>query len=411
MRKLLSNIGQRLQLFINQSEDFALVTSSPLPDSLPLLKIIEGLEQQSACDLYWTFTDSFIDQETYVAAVITGFATKHELIRLAMEKEGMQPWPPLPPEILSEQNLPSQRLRELAIFSRELLPIPNGRNVVWIFYPLDIIDHAAFAMLMKQLLEHSFPFPWTHHLRFIIRDDPSNPAVQKHLMASPRIQWYAPDLSLDAVNRSMEEEIADEELPLAERMSTLMVVAGTDYAHNRLPQALEKYALLLQYYAPMGNYPLAALALSGMGQVYEKMGDLDRANESYETALVPASQGTNPPIPILLNLTLNLANLRSTQKRWDEAEAYYDLTQQLATANRDASLKIRSLENRGICQQQQGKLEDACKSWNDGLVIAAQIEDVELCRELLVRLLQHYSKTNQTTKECELREQLAAFAK
>jgi Tfp pilus assembly protein PilF len=106
---------------------------------------------------------------------------------------------------------------------------------------------------------------------------------------------------------------------------------------------------------------------------------------------------------------LNLANLRQAQERWEDAEAYFDMAQQLATVNRDASLKIRSLENRGICQQQQGKLDDACTSWNDGLVMAAQLQDVAVCRGLLERLRQLYADTHQTAGEREVNEYLAAF--
>lgn len=409
MRKLLNHISQRFQSFINQRDDLAIVVCSMETDALPLLKILEGLEEASASDQFWIFTDDFIGSGAYANAVVSAFATKHEVIRLAMEKEGMNSWPPVPSQVLSEKTPPAQRLRELASFSRELLPIPNGGTIIWIFYPLQITNHNAFAILMEEVLRHEFPFPWCHHLRFIIREDPTDRALQKRLATLPRIQWYEPDLGMDAMNRSMEEEIADEELPLGERLNTLMVMAGIDSAFKRLPQALEKYELLLQYHAPMGNYSMAALALNGMGEVYEKLGDFNRANESYEAALIPASQGDNPPIPILLNVVLNLANVRRGQERWGDAEAYFDMAQQLATANRDASLKIRSLENRGICQQRQGKLEDACKSWNDGLVMAAQLQDVELCRGLLERLQQHYAETRQTAKEREVREQLAAF--
>jgi len=299
----------------------------------------------------------------------------------------------------------------LAAFSRELLPVPNGGNNVWIFFPLEVTSYTAFSVLIVEMLQHEFPFPWCHHLRFIVREDPTERALQKVLGGSPRIQWYRPDLSVDAVNRSMEAEIADEELPLEERLNTLMVMAMTDCAHNRLPEALEKYELLLRYHAPMGNQAMAALALNGMGQVYEKMGNIDCANESYEAALIPSSHGENPPIPVFLNVVLNLANLRRSEERWEDAEAYFDLAQQLATVNRDPSLKIRSLENRGICQQRQGKLQEACKSWNDGLVMAAQLEDVELCRGLLERLREHFAETGQITKEHEVREQLTAFTK
>ena len=207
----------------------------------------------------------------------------------------------------------------------------------------------------------------------------------------------------------MEEDIADETLPLDARLNTLMVMAGMDYAYGYFPQALEKYELLLQYYAPMGNLTMAALSLNGMGMVYEKLGELRKANESYEAAIVPASQGDHPPITVLLNIILNLANIRRNEKRWEDAEAYFDMAQQLSTANRDASLKIRSLEDRGICQQKQGKYKEACASWDDGLVMAAQLQDVQLCRDLLGRLKQLYSETGQAAREHEVSEQLTAL--
>jgi tetratricopeptide (TPR) repeat protein len=409
MRRLLQQISDRLQAFIDQRDNLALVLCSPAADALPLLKILEGLEEMSTSDLFWSFTDNFTDAADYANTVVTGFANKHEVMRLAMEKERMPPWPPIPPGILSEDAPPAQWLRELAAFSRELLPIPNGGNNVWIFYPLAIANHAAFATLMEEVLRHEFPFPWCHHLRFIMREDPADRALQQVLANSPRIEGYQPDLSAESINRSMEEEVADESLPLEERLGTLVVLAGNDFAFQRYAEALEKYELLLQYHAPMGNYPIAALALNGMGEVYEKMGDVERANESYEAALIPASHGDNPPIPIFLNVVLNLANLRLAQERWEDAEACYDMAQQLATVARNAPVKIRSLENLGVCQQRQGKLDEAARSWNDGAVIAAQLEDVELCRSLLEHLAAYYAETGQTEKERELREQLAVL--
>lgn len=409
MRKLLNDISQRLGSFIPQRDDLAIVVCSLPTDAPALIKILEGLEAESSSDLFWICTQDFASSKEYASAVVKAFAAKHALMQAVMEKEGMPTWPPIPPDILSEETPAVQRLRALAGFSRELLPVPNGGSVVWVFYPLQIAQHADYAELMDNLLQHEFPFPWCHHLRFIIREDAANRVLKEILSNRPRIQWYEPDLSTEAVNRSMEAEINDETIPLAERMNSLMVMAAIDGAHHRLPEALEKYELLLQYHAPMNNYPLAALAMNGMGETYEKMGDLDRASECYESALIPATQGEHPPIPIFLNVVVNLANLRRTQERWSEAEAYFDMAQQLATANRDATLKIRSLENRGICQQQQGKHEEACQSWNDGLVMAAQLEDTDLCKGLLERLRQHYADARLFEKERELNEQLAAF--
>ncbi len=278
MRAVLQQVGDRLKAFIRQRDDVALVLCSPVTDALPILTLLEGLEAASASDLFWTFTDSFTEPRGYADTVVEAFATTHQAVTLALDKEGMRPWPPVPSRILSREVLPpAQRLRELAAFSRELLSIPNGGNLIWTFYPLEVSDPSGFAGLMRQVLEHEFPNPWCHHLRFIIRDDPGDQAVRSVLANSPRTRWYEPDLSVQAFQRSTEEAVEDGSLPVEERLLNLMVLAGTDHANRRYPDALEKYELLLQYHAPMGNHTMAAVALNGMGEAYEKMGDLERA--------------------------------------------------------------------------------------------------------------------------------------
>jgi tetratricopeptide (TPR) repeat protein len=408
MRGLLQSIGDRLQAFIEQRDDVALVLCSPASDALPILTLFERLEESSTSDLFWSFTEGFTTSQTYADSVVKAFAAKHGAIRLGMENAGMTPWPPLPALTLAEDVPPARRLRELGAFSRKLLPVPNGGTLVWIFYPLEVADYTEFANLMMQVVQHEFPNPWCHHLRFIIREDPAERSLGM-LAGAPRIQWYQPDLSMEALQRSMEEEVEDESLSVAERLNNVPVLAGIDVANRRYPEALEKYELLLQYHAPMGNYTMAAVALNGMGEAYEKLGDLERASESYQAALVPASQGEHPPIAVLLNIVLNLANLRHEQERWGEGEAYYDMAKDLATVARDGPTKVRALEYRGVCQQRQGKLEEAEKSWYDGSVIAAQLEELDLCRRLVARLRQHYAETGQVVQERERRDQLAAL--
>ena len=410
MRNLVEQIGSRLQAFIDQRDNLALIVRSPDTDALPILTTLDGLEATNASDLFWKFTDGFTDAAAYASAVVAGFATTHGAMQLAMQKADIAAWPPIPAHILAEHTPPARRLRDLAAFSRELLPVPGGGNNVWIYYPLQVGDWWAFAALMKDVLHHDVPVPWCHHLRFLIRDDPAAPALQAVLGGAPRVDWYEPDLSAESIRRSLEEQAADDSLPLEERLANVMVMAGADSAMGRHPQALEKYELLLRYFAPMGNHAMAAVSLNGMGEAYEKMGDVERANTSYHAALIPASHGDNPPIPVFLNVVLNLANLRFTQQRWDEGEAYYDSAQQLATLARNGSTKVRALEYRGVCQQRQGKLDDAERSWIDGSVIAAQLEDVDLCRSQVERLRQHYAQTGRVAEEWERREQLAALS-
>ena len=411
MRRLLKQVSSRLESFVDQRDDVAMILRAPSTDATPLLSILEGIEAERPSDFFWTFTEPFTDAVSYAEAVRQAFAVKHSAVRLAMEKEGMAPWPTLPAIVQSSSTPPARRLRELAAFSRELLPVPNGGVIVWTFFPLEVNDGVAYASLMREVIAHEFPFPWCHHLRFIMRDEPGEPAVSASLERAPRVQRYAPDLSLEALNQSLEEEVADETLPLAERMAVLPVSAGNDLAFGRFPAALEKYALLLQYHGSMNNYALAAVALNGMGQVYERMGDLEKANEAYQAALVPASHGEHPAIPVFLNVVLSLANLRMAQQSWDQAEGYWDAAQQLATVARDGPLKVRALDHRGVCQERQGNLEAAEQSWRAGTVIAAQLEDVDLSASLIERLRGLYVSQGDSARERQLREHLAALGR
>jgi tetratricopeptide (TPR) repeat protein len=411
MRKLLNQVSARLGDFVDQRDDLVLVLRADVGDALPLLSILEGLEGERASDFFWTFTDAFENPRSYADAVVEAFTTKHTAVRLAMEKEGLTPWPAIPPAVSDRENPPAARIRALAAFSRELLPVPNGGVCVWTFFPLEVADARAYARFIADVIAHDFPFPWCHHLRFLVRIDSDDRVLEHALGSTAHVQRYSPDLSVDALNRSVEEEVDDESLPLAERMASLLISAGNDLAFSRFPLALEKFALLLQYHGSMNSFAMAALALNGMGQVYYRMGDLERANEAYLSALIPASEGDPPAIPVLLNVVLNLADLRMQQQNWVEAEGYWDAAQQLATVARDGQLKVRALGQRGLCQRNQDLTEEAEKSWQAASVIAAQLEDKNLCADQLEHLYRLYRAQRNASRAQEVREQLAGLGR
>ncbi|MEJ8857875.1 hypothetical protein WKW79_25120 [Variovorax robiniae] len=411
MRKLLASVSSRLGDFIAQRDDVALVLSATEADALPLLTMLDGIEAERGADFFWTFTDAFVDGVSYAEAIHNAFAAKHGAVRLLMEKEGMTPWPPMPAVVESADTVPALRLRELAKFCRALLPVPDGALAVLSFFPLKIDDGLAYANLMSEVIAHRFPLPWCHHLRFILRDDPAAPELSNALGGAPRVQHFAPDLSVQALSQSIEDEAADETLPLPERMSSLLVSAGNDLAFGRHPMALEKYALLFRYHGAMNSYAMAALAMLGMGQVYERMGETSMANDAYQAALIPASQGSYPSIQVLLNVVLSLANLRTEHQQWDEAEGYWDVTQQLAVLSRDGPLKARALLQRGYAQEQQGKLAEAEQSWFAGTVIAAQLEETDLCGDCLERLRGVYVAQGQDDKALAIDPYLAALGR
>jgi hypothetical protein len=398
MRRLLEAINERIGSFVAQSDRLALVIGCDEPSTIPVIKIIDGLEDESDSEWYWSFKLDFEDPVQYASAVVNDFSTKHEAVRLSMKKEGMKPWPPIPEAVLSEETAPELRLRELMAFSRQLLPVPDSGSVVWVFFPINVSNSLAFAALMGETLKHKRPFPWCHHIRVILRDDLSDGEFERVVERSPRWEWYRPDLSVEAMERSLAEETADEKLSLDERLSALMVRAGMDYSYQRYAAALDKYHLLLRYHAGIGNAPMAAVALNGIGEVYQKLGNREEASRYYEAALIPATAGEHLPVPVLLNVTLNLANLRLEQRRWNEAESYYDAAQNLAILARSGQVRIRSMENKGYSQLMQAKHREAIETWEQGMTIAENLDEESLRRSLLNRLAQAYRETKQVDK-------------
>jgi len=417
MRKLFDRITERLSAFIAQRDHAALVVRCRDADGIAVLKILEGLDEASTSEMYWTHSGDFTEANTFVNGVIKDFANKHEGVRqaielnkrLKLELKNLKPWPPIPPDILNESLPPVHRLRELMIFSRALLPQLEGGLVVWVLFPLQIGDPAGYARLAQELMQHRYPFPWFHHMRMIVREDTAQPALSASLAGTPRIDYYAPDLSNEAMENSLEEEAADPELPLNDRVQAMFLSAQRDYAWGRFEEALKKHEVVLKYHSAIGNGPMIALVLNSVGEIHQRAGRPDDASRCFEAALEPACAGQHPPLPVLCNVVLNLANLRLAQNRFPETEVSYDSTEKLATVLRNPPAKIQSIENLGYCQYMQGKADEAEQNWKRAANIAAQVEQPQLQRNLLERLRQYYASTNRISEQREVEMQLISL--
>jgi tetratricopeptide (TPR) repeat protein len=187
----------------------------------------------------------------------------------------------------------------------------------------------------------------------------------------------------------------------------MFISAQRDFSFSRFDEALKKHEIFLRYHATVGNTPMVALALNSVGEIHQRLGRHEQAGRCFEAALVPAGAGENPPLPVLFNLLLNLANLRSGQGRYAEAEAYYDAGERLATVLRNPCAKLQSIENLGYCQYMQGKFADAEKSWEHGATIAGTLEQPELQKSLLARLRAHYENSNRVVELRQVDSQLS----
>ena len=408
MRKLLARLQHRLEAFSEQRDLFTLVLRCEDVECAHILKTLQAIDEGGSPDLYWSFAEPFTNPQDYVDAVVAQFVAQHEGVNQLLEEAGEAPWPPVPDRVRDETASPAERLRQAMIFSRTLLPSLDGHVGVWAFCPVQIEDARDYARLMQALALHRLPVPWCHHLRLIVRDMKTRPALTQLPQQVPRVQVHELDLSPEAIEQSFEEEAADEHEPLPMRMQALLVLAGMDFSHRRYDQALEKYDLLNRYYRTVENDEMTALTWNGMGEVYRGLDRDDEAQRHFELALTPAIEAESPPV--LLNVTLNLANLHLEHERWEEAASYYDSAEKLASAQLNATTKIQSLENRGYCEYRLGKPEDAVQTWNEAAEVARGVDEPELLKPVLQRLHDVFQQHHMPQQQHEVKRELAALA-
>jgi tetratricopeptide (TPR) repeat protein len=374
MQKLLDAAGARLREFVAQRDDLALVVTCTDADAVIVLKLLEELEDAATSEMVWVVTEDFADPVTYTNAVVNAFAAKCGAVSLALRDRKVPPWPPVPASAFDETRDPAERLRHLMAFSRSLLPVPDGMVAVWCIHPANIQNPAAYTRLVGDIIAHEFPDPWCHDLRFIVRALRGEPTLPAALRPRPHLDWFTTDFSQEAMARAIDEEADDESLPLERRLQSLFVSANLDYAHQRPEAALEKYEILLKYHTGEQNATMTALVLNGMGEVHARLGNREQAADCFERALIPASSAAGPPIPVLLNLSLNLGNLRLEEGNFAAAEAYFDSAQQFATIQRAAITKVQAMEKLGYCQYSLGNVDAALRSWTAAATVAEQLE-------------------------------------
>jgi tetratricopeptide (TPR) repeat protein len=409
MRRVFDRISDRIRGFLKQRDHAALVLRCREGDCIAVLKILEEMDESSTSEWFWNFTQDFLDAPGYVSGIVKDFALQHESICRAMELQKKEPWPPIPPVILDESLPPAPRLRELMVFSRSLLGRREGSLAVWVLCPLHIADPAAHAGLMGELLEHQNPFPWFHHIRILAREDDAAPSLSHALAETARVDFYTPDLSEETMDRALEEDAADQALPLAERVQAMFLSAQRDYSYGRFDEALRKHEVVLNFHSAIGNTAMVALTLNSVGEIHQRLGRSQQAERCFEAALEPACEGLHPPVPVLYNTLVKLAEVRLSQTRFAEAEVFYDGAEKLATLQRDPRAKLEAIEKVGDCQSMQGKEAEAVQSWRHGAEIAGKLEVPELQRSMLVRLRQHFGATDQWIEQQEVEQQLASL--
>jgi tetratricopeptide (TPR) repeat protein len=407
MRKLVQTMQARIEGFLAQRKNLLLVVRAADAEYLPLASVLAGIESAGSPHDFLLFSEPFENPENYAAALVESLATRYAAIAPALQKEGLEVPSGLPADLRDPHVPPIDRLRGLFVFERGLIADLESAQVVVGLLPSRIADPTAFARLVMALVAHDLPIPWCHHMRFVVREDATQALLSQHARTLFRADFYAPDFGQDAVAKALEAEALDENEQLPVRMQALLLSAGMDYAHGRLPAAGEKYALLSRYHATLGPPVMLALSLNGFGEVFARIGKPVEAQRHFESALTPAIESRS--VPVLINIALNLANLHRLQGRWKDAFEHYEAVSGLAKLQVSAPLQLRCLEQMGFCKYKLKDTKAAWEYWNAGVALARGVEAREDLLDCLQRIRNLYRELGMAAREREAAAEVAVL--
>ncbi len=371
MQRLLEQIRNNIEDFIEQRDDlmmFALCTENDMP---LILKTMRDIEQSMGTDVFLLFTDRFVEAGPFVSVITERLKEEHRMACEWLAEEGRDLLPPLPETLLNESQLPENRLREAISFARSLIPKQGGHRLVWAIFPESIADRNAYLRLISSLLPWKGVNPWMRGVRLVVRDQAEFEHKLK-LDSAPRVRMTRLDLSPDAIDVSMKEELDDESLPEEQRMQSLFSLAVQDYAHKRTDDAFSKFQILLGYYQQTNNLMMQALVMNGIGDVFfHRLNDLSKAQAWYECAVTPAV-ATEEPV-VMAMIARNLGEVAYKRKQYTEAEKYFDNLDKVNSHLLDPEGKAQALEWKGLSQEKQGKYEHALESWNAAATLCRNI--------------------------------------
>lgn len=387
MRNLFDEPKRAFEAHVEQRDDLTLVVRCKTEEVAIVLKLIESAEETSP-HTFLEHTEDFVEPQHYVSTLVAKMIDQARKVNELREREGGAQLPPPPPRMRDERVPAPERLRELMCYVRGWVEDPQAA-LVWIFMPLNIHDPLGYASLLTQTLSHSYPRPWCHRMRVIARDEARLP-LEHSRGAFQRAQFMAVDFGPQATERALEDTANDEALPLSDRMTALMVLAGIDAAHGRVKDAQEKYRLLATYHHALGDNAQWALALLGLGDTAARAGNPREAKDHYLAALTPATHVK--AFPVVLNIALSLGNLHYTSGVYVEAATWYHVAGDLARALLNADTLLDCFEHEGLSLHKAGAHKQALEAWNNGVELAKSIPVRPRQKRLLQRKLDLYTE-------------------
>ena len=349
-----------------QREHFAMVLAYEEGDAPLVAQCLHGMDQADPDVCFLTFLHEARTERAYVDVMLELMGTRREVVNAEREGRGL-PLVPEPPETCADFRRPAaERIRALLAWWRASLLEPD-QPVVLSLLPMKLDDPGVYERIVWDLLPARELAPWTRFTRVMLRDSRDTPFLEPRLHREPREATvaYSVDFSPKACEEGLAFDAGNPELTPKARGTAMLQLAALDFAHQRYPQALEKYGRLANLFADLGEEGLVALCLSGAGDVHRRAGQLKEARQRYAKGAEVATKVEAKPV--MLNCLMGLGGACQELGEYQQAEAAWDAAARVAGSLNNPYGICDCVEQVGVARLSQGRTHEAVHIWEKAL--------------------------------------------
>jgi tetratricopeptide (TPR) repeat protein len=388
MKSILQGIQADLRDFIDRPSLSLLIVCCEIEHSALLLKSLDSLEQDTAVpDIFLTFSHEFDNQSSYVEGILAALRRQIAQINEELAKRGAQLMAGLPAEVEDQSTPPAIRLAKLLRHVRNA--IPNERQVVWVFYPPEVIDQHRYFQLIAYLLGEMEKSS-LNGVKLIAGDGDLSPALAPRLEGHPRTKVYRPKLDPESFEKLLKARASDPAVPAEERAQMHMMLAGYDVAHQRFDIALARNKELLAYFRHVNQPYNRSIVLNNIGDLYYIQNRWREAQIWYERAVSLSAELKSQPL--VFNQSVNMGNALLMQNNFAQSLTYYRASEKYAEASGMLIQQIHILERIGFACHRTGELKEAAEALEKAARLNEKIENIEGRQANLEQLCQIYSE-------------------
>jgi tetratricopeptide (TPR) repeat protein len=405
MRQKFEELRVNLDEFVQQTDYSLLLVSCRPEDCAYIARFLDGQDAARPESFFIVWPGAFVDASSYVSCLVTFLEQRMAEAKPAREERGDRPFPALPVELKDERRDPAQRFRQWLSFLVTLLDDPTRQSFVVGLLPSSCQDSDAYSRLIGSVLPIPSRPAWLEPLRIVAFDSKDAPRLVPLLdeRAADSVLTWEVDFSTPALTDALSREASNPSLPLEQRMTSLLQLAGIDFAQQRHADAREKFAVLYDHYARPARPTLQAICLHGAGESLVATGEHEEARTFYERAIALCMQDSAfGPMLIMLQ---SLIRVCFVLQRYPDAESYAKSGGSLAGAMLNPALYAHLEELAGDAQLAQGKPELALGTYEHARKLAQAYEQHIVWKSALDKLVKLHSEAGREAAVRELQQE------